>query len=369
MVFSLVAALSLANAAYAPNDQAFWGVFAETKVMKIAGFKMPELPAGMDLSSMPGMANLPGKPSRSVQIRLWSPSIAPDGATASVAPPLGLKQGPKLDLELYRPTAKDEKGPDLGEYDFSKNPEFTIKIYWGSSKTVREGQPKIIKFGALTPDQQAMMKADAAKSNPRATESYYYKAGWTTGYWPTKKQRGKIANDASLVGNYALTSSYTGNIAIDAPQEVNFLAPIDFSAPNLEEKLDFTKYLGFQWNKIDNALGLHARIMGMEGKNTLILWYSSEVFNEGLAGIDYDYMQMADVKQKVKDKVFMPGDATAVDVPEGIFKDSDFVMMMMVGYGPGAALAEGQPLPRIQTKTSLMAMLGGKKMKDMGMGD
>lgn len=369
MFISTIAALSLAKALAEPNDQAFWGVFAETRVMKIAGFKMPELPPGIDLSSMPGMENLPGRPSRSVQIRVWSPFIAPAGATASVAPPAGLKQGPKLDLELYRPTEKDVKGPDLGEYDMSKNSEFTIKIYWGSSKTVREGQPKVIKFASLTPEQQARMKADAAKANPRSTgESYFYKAGWTTAYWPTKKQRGKIADDASLVGNYALTTSYTGNIAIDAPQEVNFLAPIDFTSPNIEEKLDFTKYLGFQWKKIDNALGLHARIMGMEGKNTLVIWYSSEVFSEGLAGFDYDFMQMADVKQKVKDKAFMPGDATAVDVPEGIFKDSDFVMMMMVGYGPGAALAEGQPLPRIQTKTSLMAMLGGKKMK-MDMGD
>jgi hypothetical protein len=41
-------------------------------------------------------------------------------------------------------------------------------------------------------------------------------------------------------------------------------------------------------------------------------------------------------------------------------------MLTMVGYGPGAALGAGQPLPRIQTKTSLMATLGGKAMSGMG---
>jgi len=44
-------------------------------------------------------------------------------------------------------------------------------------------------------------------------------------------------------------------------------------------------------------------------------------------------------------------------------------MFMMVGYGPGAALDKGQPLPRIQTKTTLSIMLSGKGMSGMaGMG-
>jgi hypothetical protein len=62
----------------------------------------------------------------------------------------------------------------------------------------------------------------------------------------------------------------------------------------------------------------------------------------------------------------MKGDATAATIPAGIFKQADMVMLQMNGYGPGSALGEGQPLPRIQTKTSLMAMLGGKHMAEMG---
>jgi len=38
----------------------------------------------------------------------------------------------------------------------------------------------------------------------------------------------------------------------------------------------------------------------------------------------------------------------------------------MIGYGPGTALDQAQPLPRVQTKTTLTAMLGGKMMKGRG---
>ena len=62
----------------------------------------------MDLSGLPPGIKLPpqammfsGKANRLLNIRLWSPTIAPANATASVAPPAGLKQGAKLDLELY----------------------------------------------------------------------------------------------------------------------------------------------------------------------------------------------------------------------------------------------------------------------------
>jgi len=47
--------------------------------------------------------------------------------------------------------------------------------------------------------------------------SYFYKPDWTTGYWRPNGQPGRIAPTASLVGHYALTTSYTGNVEIDAP--------------------------------------------------------------------------------------------------------------------------------------------------------
>lgn len=346
----------------AADDQAYFAILAETKVGRMAGMEVPDfsqLPPGIKLP--PEAMMFSGKPARILNMRLWSPSIAPADAKATVAPPAGLKQGAKLDLDLYRPEASATTSEKVQGFDPESNPEFTIKIYWGSSETVKENQPRVIKWAGLTPEQKEAMKQQARETNARAASSYFYKAGWTTGYWPTKKQPGQIDQDASLTGKYSLSTTYTGNVEIEAPSNVEFLPGIQMSSPNLDQKIDLKKFMPFKWGQITNALGQYASIIGMEGKNTLIIWSSSEVFADSLMG-DMGFMQMADVRDMVSKTIFMAGDRTSVNVPAGIFVNSDIVMMNMTAYGPGAALDKAQPLPRIQTKSTLMLMLGGKKM-------
>jgi hypothetical protein len=294
-------------------------------------------------------------------VRLWSPSIAPDGATAVLGAPAGLKQGDKLNLELYRPKAEEDTSKVPG-FDPDANPDFTIKIYWGSSDKVREGQPKVISWKGMTPEQKAEMKRRARESAQRAGESYFYKPNWTTGYWPTAKQPGNIAKDASLAGTYNLTTSYTGNVTLDVPTGVDFLAPLDMKSPSLEDDLDLAKPIAFEWNAVPTALGQYASVIGMEGKNTLIIWSSAETYSEALMG-DMGFLQMADVRQRVQDKVFLAPETTRMTVPAGIFRNAEFAMLNMSAWGPGAARDAVQPLPRAQTKTTLNIMLGGKGMK------
>jgi hypothetical protein len=369
LVLSLTGVRAWAGSADVPNDQAFLAILAETKVQRMAGMpEMPQMPAGLDLSKIPGMGRhaMPsGGPERKLEVRLWSPGIAPDNAFAKLAPPAGLLQGKVLDLALYRP--KPEEGTTAtgpGGTDFeTRMKDFTIKIYWGSSPTVRKGQPKVIRWGGMDVSQQAEMRKQAEAMQKRS--SYFYKPDWTTGYWPTDRQPGKISPKASLVGHYALTTSYTGNVEIDAPTDVNFLDPIALLTPDLTQQPSLEQALAFTWKPIPYVLGLHARIIGMEGQTTLIIWTSSEIYTAGAMG-DWDYLQMADVRKMVGETVMMKGDRIDVTVPAGIFRNADMAMMSMVGYGPGAALAVGQPLPRIQTKTTLSLMLGGKSMQGMG---
>jgi hypothetical protein len=330
-------------------------------VMKIAGMEMPDLPPGIQLP--PGVV-LPGQPMRSVDVRLWSPSLAPANATASVAVPAGLKVGPKMDLELYRPSPAENSGKTQGGFDPDSNPDFTVKMYWGSSETVRPGQPKVFKYGQLTPEQKEEMKRRANEGNPGGG-GYFYKPNWTTGFWPTKKQPGKIAADASLTGTYELTTNYTGNVKLDVPAGVEFLNPIELVSPSLKSELALDQAMAFEWKPIPGALGQFASVIAMEGKNTLIMWSSSEVYTEGMA-FDSGFLQMADVKDKVANKIFMPADQVKATAPAGIFKNADFAMLGMAAYGPGAALDKTQPIPRVQTKSSLNAMLGGKAMKGGG---
>ncbi len=367
---ALCALVSCVAPAFAEQEQAFLAILAETKVNKVVGMKMPELPpmpAGVDMSAMEAMMGMfSGKPQRVLNVRLWSPGIAPDSAFATLFPPKGLLQGDKLNLELYRPKAEKGTTEDSGkpgEFNPEAVDKFTIKIYWGSSATVRPGQPKIITWDSMPVEEKEVAKRQARESSGQS--SYFYKPDWTTGYWPTKKQPGKIDAKASLNGKYSLETNYTGNVEIEAPEEVEFLDGFDLSSPDLSKSPDLTKPIDLTWKKIPNALGLSAQIIGMEGRDTLIIWSSSEVYDNALSA-DRGFMQMADVRALVEKTVFMKGDDTNATVPIGIFKDCDTVHLTMAGYGHGAALAKAQPLPRIQTKSSLTCMLGGKKMPSMG---
>jgi len=356
-------ALALATGFATPSraeDQAFFAILAETKVGRMAGMEpidLGDLPPGFKLP--PEAMMFSGKATRILNMRLWSQGIAPANASAFVNPPSGLKQGDKLDLSLYRPEASATSGGKVRDFDPDSNPEFTVKIYWGSSETVKEGQPKVFKWAGLSDDKKEAMRQRAREA--RAGNSYFYKPNWTTGYWPGEKQSVNIGADASLVGTYKLTTNYTGNVEIEAPGEVNFLDPIALSSPNLNKKVDLKKSIALSWGAIPNVLGQYGTIMGMEGKNTMVFWLSSEVFTEDLLA-DMGFLQMAQVRDFVAKTIFMAPSQTSVNVPAAIFQNADFAMLNMAGYGHGSALENAQPLPRIQTKTSLMVMLGGKKM-------
>lgn len=356
LVLLLALGISLAQA---DENQAFLGIFAETTSMKMVGmpdFVMPALPPGMPMPA--GLAML--MPQRLLTVRLWSPSIAAPDAQAALAIPDGLKLGKVLNLSLFRP--EPEKVTTPGTPPDTSIPDFTILRYWGSSATVKDGQPEKFSLKDLTPEQQEKMK-EASRSAQKAN-SYYYKPGWTTGYWPGDKQNSAMQADATLQGKYSLTSNYTGNVEIQVPDTVNFLAPIKLSSPKFDAALPLDKPIVFTWDAIPTNLGSCAQIIGMKGKDTIIIWSSSEVRTD--PGMAWDYLDMTTVTAHVQARRFMSPDQLTVTVPSGIFQGCDSVFLRMIAYGPGTALDAGQPLPRVQTKTTLTAMLGGKMMTEHG---
>ncbi|HLK16747.1 MAG TPA: hypothetical protein VKT78_18210 [Fimbriimonadaceae bacterium] len=352
------------------DDTSYLGIFAETTLMRIAGVKpkpMPKLPPGIKLpESVRAMMSM--EPTRKLTIRLFTPSIAPDNATATVQPPPGLKLGDKLDLDLFRPqpptppkegdTSKPTTGGD-------KLQDFTIKIYWGSSDTVQPGQPKVISLSSLGIEQKMEMMARMRQMSPSSPTSYYYKENWTTGYWPSKNQPGEIQKDASLTGTFNLTTSYAGNVSIDAPEGVDFMPAFELSSPDLGTRPSMDGALPFQWAAMPTAIGIYASAVGMEGQNTIIIWTSSDSFSEQSMG-NSGFLSGTEVRARVASHHFMPGDATSFTIPAGIFKDAGFAMISMVGYGPGNARDGVNPLPRIQTKTSLQVMMGTPKSPPRG---
>jgi hypothetical protein len=346
----------------AADDQAYLRIFADTQVMKMAGMPplppMPNIPGlGSMMKKIPGM----GGPMRTLQVRLFAPLIAPDNATASLAIPDVLKLGPKLDLELYRPKPEPVKP---GEVSPDQTPDFTVLRYWGSSPTVREGQPETFNWGALTDEQKAMLREEMSKSAKKS--QYLYKEDWTTGYWPNGKATGMLDDKASLVGHYALTTTFTGNVQLDVPSGVDILGGINLTAPDLTQFPPLDQAMTFNWDPVDGVLGYYATIIGMKGDKTMITWSSSEV-KEGAVSA-WDYLDENRVAELVEATVFMAPDRQEVTVPAGIFQDCDTAFMMMIGFGRGVAPGQGTPLPSLQTRTTLMVTLGGKKMQEEGDG-
>jgi len=369
----LVAIAASSSVGRGADDSAYIGLFAETHLSRIAGMKMkemPKLPPGIKLPASV-MAMMPGPPSRTLKVRLWAPGIAPDSATASITPPAGLQAGDKLDLSLYRPMptqAGTGGSPNEPSHSDTKPPDLTIKIYWGSSDTVQAGQPKVFTLATMGVQQQMEMSKRMMASMPKmggggagaggGANSYFYKDNWTTGYWPSADE--SVGENASLVGNYTIDSTFAGKSSIEAPANVDFLAPFDLTSPDLGEKPVMANAMKFEWKEIPNAIGTFASAMGVEGKNTLIFWTCSQDYAEQLMS-NMDFMQMSEVKDMVNKHVFMPGSGTSVTIPAGIFANAQFASVNMVGYGPGVARDDVKPIPRIQTKTTLSVMLMGAK--------
>lgn len=346
----LAVLLLAAGLVRAAGTQAYLGIFAETKMMK-----MP-MPPGMEnidpamLQNNPALAQFLGKPTRLLTVRLWSPGLAPANASADLGIPTGLQLGPSLKLSIYRPQAGQTSSGGEGASGMPQQMKFTIKRYWGSSSTVLPGQPEVTSWDSLNPAQQADMQARMKRAP--GNESYFYKPDWTTAYWPGAQSQGDVPGAAALPGTYNLTTNYTGNVSMDVPAKVDFLAPIEMSSPTGTPSLD--QSLPFAWKPVAGVLGYHMLMMGMEGKDTLIIWTSADVRED--KQINWDYLPMNEVLDLVASGYMMKGDRTSATVPAGIFKNCQATNLMMVGYGPGAAAAQGQPLPRLQTRTTLNMM-------------
>ena len=360
------------GAAYGAQTQAYLGIFAETRSMKMIGMPdmsemLKRIPASV-LANNPALAGMAGGASRGLTVRLWSPGLAPQEATAALAIPAGLKLGDHLDLELYRPEPeKGAGGPGQSSENSGATPrDFIIKYYWGSSPTVKPGQPITVDLNQMmTPEMIANMHAAMKHgARPGGRSQWFYKPDWTTGHWPgSSSGPGVIDKEAALTGTYTLSSSYTGKVALDVPENVNFLAPLELTSPPLSAPPPLDQPIAFHWNAVPQVLGYNMMLTGFENENTLIIWQSSEVRAD--LGVDWNYMQMSQVRELVDKTVIMAGSRTDVTVPTGIFANADIVSMHMIGYGPGSARMDSQPLPRLQTKTTLTMMLGGKKMPKM----
>lgn len=368
----LILALSLLAVASAPllaeTRKADLAILAETRADIMPGMEVPE---GFDpemLKGFPGMADIPGLsglfgPKRSLEILLSSPGKAPSDAYARVTAPASFKKGPVLNLEIEKPgkPVPWESGTDEAENRMpDKQKEFVIKRYWGSSQTVRQGQPEVIKWSTLNQQMQGQIQAAVAKAKLFGELA---EPDNTRAYWPNKPDDYNIAKDASLAGEWKLDTNYCGTASLIAPTDVTFLAPFEFSGALKSGDIDLNSAITINWKAIPGLLASEAGAMGMEGENTLILWSSSEKKTDNwMGGGMGGFITAAEAQAGVKDGTLIAPDKTTVFIPAGIFKNCDMATLTMTGYGKGAASTGDKVNARIQTKTVATVMLGGNMM-------
>jgi len=361
LLLAVVALVLSAGCAWAARDRASLAILAETRVRRVA--LMPVAtppPPGVEEEELPSESELiaGGKPLHLLGVRLWSPGIAPSNARASLALPPGLRLGERLDLDIYRP----KPGQTVPEVEApAAVPNYTLKVYWGSSATVRPRQPRVMRLSDLTGEQQAALLRLLAEVALGPPGPRFYRPGWTTASWPALGPPGHLPEGASLAGRYTLTTDYTGGATIRAPRGKRFLPPQALALPDLTKRAALDRALTLRWRRLRKLVGQQAMILGKEGPDTLVIWSAAE--RAGAAPFrEWSDLEAAAVRALVRrDELLKPGRTRAV-VPAGIFTNVDLAHLVLIGYGPQLTANRPNLRARLATNTTLLAVLGGKAL-------
>lgn len=350
----------LALCALAAEDDAFLAITIDTSFTKMVGMPEIEMP---DLGDLPEGFELPpealamfggGAPTHQMEVKLWSPGDAPAGAEATLTPPAGFQGGAALPLEIQRSGERKERRDPSEREPFNPDdmPDMTIKQYWGSSRTVRDGQPRIIRLrDEVDLDNFDWDAVDDHLAAIEAAQDRADEKGWTSATWPNERAKHpQLTLQDLLPGVWNLATSYTGNATLQVPTNVNILG--HFELAGLTEEPDWSQFLDLTWKPIPGLLGSQATMVGSEDENTMVIWSSVETTDYDEP--PWDYLSAAAVRAAIQQKLIVPPDTTTLYVPAGIFADSQHTSLMMTGWGQGAANDEGDTKVRLQLKTELM---------------
>ena len=237
---------------------------------------------------------------KSISFELASDAAAGKDSMAAITVPEGLRVGSSLDLQVDLATNLSESAL------LSKVP---LHQYWGISREVATGQPKI-----------SQPKAEPDTSPGIPTTSY--------ASWPSLKSP-RIADAASVAGDYSLKTDYCGSTTFSLTADQNFLAPINITSASGEPDLD--KPVVIKWRPVPNAVGYLLRAYG--GDTTKTLNWTSAAKPELAEGIEYRPLTREEVEKFVEDGVLVPSYAISATIPAGIFKGSPSVMLVLTAFG------------------------------------
>jgi hypothetical protein len=297
--------------------------------VETAGGMGIDLPPGMGAMMPAGMAG-----GKRLRLDLGSSQAAGADPKAAHAIPPAMAMGNSLPLVTPRAERGPAREPDE-ERDMER-PKGRLLLYWGCGETVRAGQPAVLDFATMKPEDAARVLRSrsvvrARGPAPGRNRSY--------GDWPNSEDSRAVPADASLKGEHTISGNYSPEIRFGIAERHDFMEAVAFDPVVRTAAGAF----GVKWKAVPTATGYFATAVGQGGnENEVVMWSSSEVqlFGQNLM----DYIAPAEVERLIREKIVMPAQTTECKVPAGVFK-SDAAMLNFIAYGDELNLAH-PPRPK-----------------------
>lgn len=284
-----------------------------------------ETAGGMGMEMPPGMGGLmpPGmQGGKRMKLELGSSRQASGDARAAHAIPPGLSMGQSL--PLLTPHAERAPVRERDEEPEFERPKGRMLIYWGCGESLRPGQPVIINFASLSPQDAARAFRSRGISRPRGPAPGRNR---TYGTWPNQEDARPIPPAGSLQGDHTISGNYSPEIRFSVDGRHDFMDAVAFDPVRKTSAGAFA----IKWKTVPTATGYFATAMGQgDNQNDLVMWSSSDV--QEMGQVLMDYIPPAEVERLIREKVVMPPQTTECTVPAGVFK-SDASMFNFIAYG------------------------------------
>ena len=313
------------------------------------------LPPGMGAMLPPGMAG-----GKRLKLDLGSSQAAGGDPRAAHAIAPALAMGPSLPLLTPRMERAPARERDDDEPEFER-PKGRMLIYWGCGEKVRAGQPVIVDFAAMNPQDAARAFRGLAISRPRGPAPGRNR---TYGTWPNQEDGRPVPANGSLRGDHVIAGNYSPEIRFAVGERHDFMEAVAFDPVGKTAGGAF----GVKWKSVPTATGYFATAMGQgEFQTDIVMWSSSEV--QVMGQLLMDYIAPAEVQRLIREKVVMPPQTTECSVPAEIFK-GEGSMFNFIAYGDELNLIH-PPRPKdpkqtweqvwavkLRLKSTAMTMLG-----------
>ncbi len=287
-----------------------------------------ETAGGMGMAAPAGLgALLPSsmRGGKRMKLDLGSSQGASGDPHAAHAIPPVLSMGDSLPLV----TPKIERAPSSApepdrEPREMPTPKGRMLIYWGCGETVRAGQPAVLDFAKMDPQQAAKVFRTRAVSRPTGPAAGRNKS---YGGWPNQENSTPVPEQGSLRGDHVISGNYSPEIRFPVDERHDFMDPVAFDPVRKTDAGAFA----VKWRAIPTATGYFATAMGRgEGDNDVVLWSSSEMQDTGQSLMDY--LPNAEVQRLIREKAILPPQRLECAVPAGIFK-GEGAMLNFIAYG------------------------------------